>query len=62
MEPKGWSLKVIDQTKDYAVQVSIRRSDPSWLYPFKEGFIICSSKFKSQTNFGSLQDFLLFLP
>ena len=28
MEPKVWSLKVIDQTKDYAVQVSIRRSDP----------------------------------
>ena len=28
MDPKVWSLKVIDQTKDYAVQVSIRRSDP----------------------------------
>ena len=28
MEPKRWSLKEIDQTKDYAVQVSIRRSDP----------------------------------
>ena len=26
MEPKAWSLKVIDQTKDYAVQVFIRRS------------------------------------
>ena len=26
VEPKAWSLKVIGQTKDYAVQVSIRRS------------------------------------
>ena len=26
MEPKAWRLKVIDQTKDYAFQISIRRS------------------------------------
>ena len=26
VEPKAWSLKVIGKTKDYAVQVSIKRS------------------------------------